>query len=290
MTTKMKTCAALLGLAFAGSAGAWTAVEPAPITAPNVPVKLCAGLGAVSGDCKLTSNASFGDPSFGGQAWAHTGRWALFNAKKGKKVTITIEAWTDANLTTYVPGYHPAVSLWYRPTGSVTNPNTGATTPLADAKYVPDHFFTPTQSFIETGQSQNHVQASSTSATPNLPPLGAAIFGTSNKTLIRPGNAAAGVPVSSQDQVFLEDDKTLIGFPRMLYVAAAWDADGANAFVNSVNLDPTLLIQKDKKSGKVVMSFIPKQDGQYQIFAGGYNPDLATTAAAVLTATLKGNM
>ena len=284
----MKTGVALMSLAFAGSAGAWTAVGPAAIPTSGVAVKLCDGLGAASGDCKLTSNASFGDPSFGGQAWAHTGRWAVFNAKKGKKVTITIEAWTDANLSAYVDGYHPAVSVWKRPIGSITNPSTGVSTPLTDAKYVPDHFFSPTQSYLETGQTQNHVQASSTSATPNLPALAAATFGTSNKTLVRPGNTAAGVSVTAANQVFLEDDVTLIGFPRMIFAGAAWDADGVNAFVNPINVWPGLQIKKDKKSAKVVMTFIPDETAQYELFAGGYNPNLATTAAAVLTATLKG--
>lgn len=286
MLSKSKVGVALLGLFVVGNAGAWTAIGPTSISAPGVAVKLCDGMGAVSGDCKLTSNSAFGDPSFGGQAWSHTGRWGLFNATKGKRVSITIEAWTDANMSAYVEGYHPALAVYERPVGSITNPSTGTSTPLADAKYVPDHFFTPTQSYIETGQSQNHVQSSSNPAS-NLPQLPAAVFKATNTTLIRPGNTAAAA-VTAANQVFLEDNVTLIGFPRMLYVASSWDADGAQAFVNPVNLDPSLVISKDKKSGKVTLTFIPKTSGQYEFFAGGYNPNLATTAAAVLTATLKG--
>lgn len=280
---KMKVCAALLGVAFAGSAVAWTAVVPEPLVLGEA-VKLCDGLGAVSGDCKLTATTSFGDPSFGGQAWAHTGRWGKFNATKGKKVSITVEAWTDANMTAYVPGYHPAITVWKRPIGTITNPTTGAVTPLADVKYVPDHFFSPTLSYQETGQSQNHVQGSSTGATPNLPALAAATFGKANTTLIRPGNTAAGLSVTAADQVFSEDAQTLIGFPRMIFAKAAWDADGAQAFVNPLNVWPGLVIHKDKKQGKVTLDFIPDETAQYEIFVGGYNPDATTTPAAVLTA------
>lgn len=284
MMNKTKMFMTLLGFAFAGSAGAWTSIDEPTDLILGTAVKLCTGLGDVSGDCKTTSPTAFGDPSFGGQAWSHTGRWGKFEATKGKKVSITVEAWTDANMTAYVPGYHPAITVWKRPIGSITNPTTGAVTPLTNAKYAPDHFFAPTQSYLETGQSQNKVQSSSASATPNLPALAAATFGAANKTLIRPGNTVAGVAVTAADQVFLEDDQTMIGFPRMIFAKAAWDADGAQAFVNPLNVWPGLVIHKDKKQGKVTLDFIPDETAQYEIFVGGYFPDVGVTTKAVLTA------
>jgi hypothetical protein len=50
---------------------------------------------------------SWYDPTMGFTGWTHTSNWGYMKLKKGKPVTIIAE--TD------VAGFHPGLTLWYRP-------------------------------------------------------------------------------------------------------------------------------------------------------------------------------
>jgi hypothetical protein len=263
------TVLAITSLFASGIAGAWTTITPIPFDTD----------GAIKN--MSVKAKGFGDPDFGGQAWAMHGKWGTFNATKGRKVTITIsnpQSCTTANSVTTctgpVNGFHPAVTTWKRPQGTYSyTVGTGAgkitkTVALTDAKYVPDHNFTPTQSYISTGKSQNHVQDASSSTNPAI----ASAFYKSGSALIRPGYDTATTPTEA-DQVLLEDGTTLIGLPRMLHVKSAWDADKATTVWNKLNSDPNLVIARDGVAGKVILTFIPDQTTSYEFFVGGWNPD-----------------
>lgn len=97
--------AAIAGaMAFAGTSQAATTVD-APIMTSGVPVT-----GSVQVQGWLNDN-------FGIQGWTHFSKWGQFSARKGQRVTVTIDSATA--------GAHPGVSVWWRNTGPMTAPAGG---------------------------------------------------------------------------------------------------------------------------------------------------------------------
>lgn len=243
--------AAVVGLLAASTtANAWTTITPVAFTKDS------------STAVMNIKSKSFSDPAFGHQAWAMHGKWGILNAEKGKRYTITVDG-------SAVPGLHPAISAWKRPIGAN----------LAEAKYVPDHNFFPAQSYINSGKSQQHVMESG--------------GGTGNDVITRKINGAdvsgpikdfwkaalrPGAEVTEATGVLLEDGKTDIGFPRMLFVGAAYDVDGASP-MDSLNVNPALDLQRDGRKGRVTLTFRADETAQYEFFVGAMNPDQSHTVA-----------
>lgn len=258
--------AAFCGLMVASTANAWTTVAVnKPVVNGNVPVIM-----------NITA-ASFSDPAFGYQAWAHTGSWGSFTAEKGRTYRIIVDGRDTA-------GLHPAVTVWKRPVGTPADPyiywdgtlnQFVSLTNLAPAENVPDHFFFPVQSYIESGTAQQHVLES----TPQTKC-------TTSWTRVINGNSITATPcdfwgaslrtsedLAANPGVLLEDGATYIGFPRMLWTAAVYDADGATKIWNTLNNSPQLQQQRDAKKGYVTLSFRADETSQYQFYVGGINPD-----------------
>jgi len=296
--------AAIAGLLGATSANAWTTVSPKAFSA------------AIPSYTMAFRVKSFGDPAFGGQAWAMHGDWGTLTATKGTPVTITVDA-------SAVTGLHPAVTVWKRPVGTVAQPysyyngpknvyqkdasgnfvkdasgnkipaNLVQVTNLAPATTVPDHNFTPTQSYIETGASQQHIQGVSFAMGPGSCTDGSGVTcvsetkdvgtnaGITAKNVEFWTAAKRGTNPTAASPVLLENGATEIGFPRMLHVRSAWDADGAATIWNQLNRDPLLVQQKDGNVGKVSVTFTPNESVQYEFFVGGLNPDAAIASSVV---------
>jgi hypothetical protein len=252
---------ALTGLLAGNPAGAWTTISPVDFNAQS------------SAIMNIRSK-SFSDEAFGHQAWAMHGKWGVLNAVKGKSYTIMVDGSANA-------GLHPAVALWKRPIGTPEQPYRyfdGSAwvevTNLTPAKNVPDHNFFPVQSYINSGKSQQHVMESGGGS--GGPTVSRTINGTTIeaptsafwKAALRPG-----AEVTANTGVLLEDGQTDIGMARMLFVGAAYDADGASKIWNVLNVNPALMQQKDGVPGKVSLKFTADETAQYEFFVGGMNPD-----------------
>ena len=171
-------------------------------------------------------------------------------------------------------------------------------TNLAPASYTPDHNFFPLNDYIETGASQQHIQSSGGGGAPT--PYGCTDSGSLTCAVVtRTLTDASGtsIPVTAKTTEFwkaakrdlsgyatpgiapvlADDGTTEIGFPRMLHVAAAYDADGATKLWNGLGASPRLKQVKDGTPGKVVVSFKANEDSQYQFYLGGMNPDPGST-------------
>lgn len=305
---KLKTSlitVAVTGLLAASSANAWTTISPVEFN--------------VASQSALMSikSKSFSDPAFGHQAWAMHGRWGVLNAVKGRSYTITVSpSSVDAsgNAVTPVAGLHPAVAVYKRPIGTVANPyvyyegaktgyqkdasgnwvkdasgnkipnsvaNKRELTNLTEAKYVPDHNFFPVQSYINSGKSQQHVMESGGGS--GGPTVTRTINGTEVtgpfsafwKAALRPS-----ADVTATTGVLLEDGTTDIGFPRMLFATAGYDADGNTTPIwNKLDVNPALRALKGDGSGNVAVTFKANEDAQYEFFVGGINPDVGHTVA-----------
>lgn len=254
--------AALAGLLAGNPASAWTTISPASFSDASTTAVM-----------KIRSK-SFSDEAFGHQAWAMHGKWGVFNAVKGKTYTIIVDG--SAN-----PGLHPALALYKRPIGTPEQPYRyydGSAwveiTNLTPAKNVPDHNFFPVQSYINSGKSQQHVMESGGGGGgPEVTRKigGVDVTGPSTdfwKAALRPG-----AEVTANTGILLEDGKTDIGMARMLFVGAAYDADGASKIWNALNVNPALMQQKDGVPGKVTYRFTADESVQYEFFVGGMNPD-----------------
>lgn len=265
--------AAITGVMAATTANAWTTVDVADMV--------------VNGNAPTIMNitaASFSDPAFGYQAWAHTGTWGKFNAEKGRTYRIIVDGRTTA-------GLHPAVTVWKRPVGTPANPYVYwdgtlnqfvSLTDLAPAQFVPDHFFFPVQSYIESGVSQDHVLETSPPVKCPDPATSVTWTRTINGTIITAtpcsfwqAASRGAEAIKANPGVLLEDATTIIGFPRMLWTAAAYDADGATKIWNTLNNSPQLEAQRDGKKGFVTLSFRADETAQYEFYVGGINPDAA---------------
>ena len=328
---KLKTSlitAAVTGLLAASSANAWTTISPVTFTA-----------GSPSAVMSIKSK-SFSDPAFGHQAWAMHGRWGVLNAEKGKSYTIKVSpSSVDAsgNSVTPVVGLHPAVAVWKRPIGTVANPyvyyegakagyqkdasgnfvkdasgnkilnsvaNRREVTNLTDASRVPDHNFFPVQSYINSGQSQQHVLESgggsgcSTTVERTITGLSGITDASGNLLQDASGNAPASLKfaatpckfwaaakrtsaeLTAQPGVLLEDGATDIGFPRMLFAAAGYDADGfTTPLWNQLDVNPGLKALRKSDPGTVEVVFKANETAQYEFFVGGLNPDAGHTVA-----------
>ena len=280
--------ASVAGMFAASEAGAWAEVTPTAFSSGSPSAVLS------------VRTTSFSDPAFGYQAWAHQGRWATLNAERGKTYTIRVSpSSVDAsgNPVTPVVGMHPAVAVWKRPIGTVAQPYvyyTGARTPanrvevtnLTDAKYVPDHFFFPAQSYIEGGQSQNHNQATSggsctDSATKTCATMTKTIGGTSVTAKVAEfwSQARRASSPTTSTSLLLEDGTTDIGFARMLFIANGYDNDGAPKMWDTLNVNPALRPKTGDGSGTVAVSFTADESVQYEFFVGAMNPNTGLTAA-----------
>lgn len=258
--------AGLTGLMAATTANAWTTVEVADMV-----------VNGNSPEIMNVTAASFSDPAFGHQAWAHTGRWGAFNAEKGRTYRIIVDGRSTA-------GLHPAVTVWKRPVGTPTNPYVYwdgtlnqfvSLTNLAPAENVPDHFFFPVQSYIESGTSQQHVLESSGGQ--GCTTQWTRTIGTTSVTATPcdfwKSSLRTNEDLAANPGVLLEDGSTYIGFPRMLWTAAAYDADGGTKIWNTLNNSPQLEAERDGKKGFVTLSFRADEAAQYEFYVGGINPD-----------------
>ena len=308
---KLKTSlitVAVTGLLAASSANAWTTISPVEF---NV---------ASQSAVMSIRSKSFSDPAFGYQGWAMHGKWGVLNAVKGKSYTITVSpSSVDAsgNAVTPVAGLHPAVAVYKRPIGTVANPyvyyegaktgfqkdasgnwvkdgsgnrvpnsvaNKRELTNLTEAKYVPDHNFFPVQSYINSGRSQNHVMESGGGS--GGPTVTKTINGTDVtaplsafwKAALRPTSGAGAIDATTG--VLLEDGATDIGFPRMLFAIAGYDADANETTIwNKLDVNPALRALKGDGSGNVAVTFKANEDAQYEFFVGGINPDAAANTS-----------
>lgn len=303
---KLKTSlitVAVTGLLAASSANAWTTISPVEF---NV---------ASQSAVMSIRSKSFSDPAFGYQGWAMHGKWGVLNAVKGKSYTITVSpSSVDAsgNAVTPVAGLHPAVAVYKRPIGTVANPyvyyegaktgfqkdasgnwvkdgsgnripnsvaNKRELTNLTEAKYVPDHNFFPVQSYINSGRSQQHVMESGGGS--NGPTVTKTINGTDvTAPLDAFWKAALRSGVTQTTGVLLEDGATDIGFPRMLFAIAGYDADANETTIwNKLDVNPALRALKGDGSGNVTVTFKANEDAQYEFFVGGINPDAAANTS-----------
>jgi Copper(I)-binding protein CorA len=261
-TTKITLFSAVIsGLLAASTANAWTTVSPVSF--------------AVNGATEVMTvrAASFSDPKFGYQGWAMHGKWGVFSAEKGRTYRVIVDGRNN-------PGLHPAVAVWKRPIGTPQQPylypNGATVTNLTPANRVPDHNFFPVQSYISSGRSQQHAMEST--ANNNCTTQWTKTIGGNSvtapchefwKAALRP---AAGV--TENTGLLLEDGSTDIGMARMLFAAAAYDADKAsNLRDDSLNVNPALQQQRDGKAGFVTATFRADETAQYQFFVGGMNPD-----------------
>ena len=253
--------AAITGLLAASTASAWTTVSPASLK-----------VGGAAEEMTIRA-ASFSDPKFGYQGWAMHGKWGVFNAERGRVYLIGVDGRSQA-------GLHPAVTVWKRPIGTPEQPyfypDGTSVTNLTPANRVPDHNFFPVQSYINSGKSQQHVLESgggsgcTTNWTRDI--AGTSVTATPCdfwKAALRPS-----ADVTENTGLLLEDGSTDIGMARMLFVEAAYDADGAPSLRdNSLNVNPSLEQQRDGKPGFVTLKFKADETAQYQIFVGGMNPN-----------------
>lgn len=307
---KLKTSlitVAVTGLLAASSANAWTTISPVEFNVASQTAVMS------------IRSKSFSDPAFGYQGWAMHGKWGVLNAVKGKSYTITVSpSSVDAsgNAVTPVAGLHPAVAVYKRPIGTVANPyvyyegaktgfqkdasgnwvkdasgnrvpnsvaNKRELTNLTEAKYVPDHNFFPVQSYINSGRSQQHVMESGPTAGTSGPTVTKTINGTDVTAPLTAFWRAALRPsadVTAATGVLLEDGATDIGFPRMLFAAAGYDADANETTIwNKLDVNPALRALKGDGSGNVTVTFKANEDAQYEFFVGGINPDAAANTA-----------
>jgi Copper(I)-binding protein CorA len=267
MKSLILAASAITGLMAVATASAWTTVDVADMVVDgSAPVIM-----------PITA-ASFSDPAFGHQAWAHTGSWGAFNAEKGRTYRIAVDGRAIA-------GLHPAVTVWKRPVGTPTNPYSYwdgtlnqfvSLTNLAPAENVPDHFFFPVQSYIESGTAQQHVLESSGGQ--GCTTQWTRTIGTTSVTAspcdFWKSSLRSKEDLAANPGVLLEDGSTYIGFPRMLWTAAAYDADGATKLWNTLNNSPQLEARRDGQKGFVVLTFRADETSQYQFYVGGINPDL----------------
>lgn len=266
------TATALIGMFMATNASAWTTVEATPFDINGV------------GQVQQIRASGFSDPAFGYQGWAHQGRWGTFNAVKGKQYKIVVDG--RANV-----GVHPAVALWKRPIGTPTQPYTYwdgdqnkfvSLTNLTPAVNVPDHFFFPMQSYIESGVAQQHVMESSGGGSDCQTQWTRTINGT---TITAPNCSFWSAALRTKDElaaqpgVLLEDGTTDIGYPRMLFAKAVYDADRAGKMWNTLNVNPLLEQQRDGKQGFLTLQFTADETSQYEFFVGAMNPDPGTPVA-----------
>ena len=78
----------------------------------------------------------------------------------------------------------------------------------------------------------------------------------------------------------LEDGATDIGFPRMLFAIAGYDADANETTIwNKLDVNPALRALKGDGSGNVAVTFKANEDAQYEFFVGGINPDAAANTS-----------
>lgn len=176
-------------------------------------------------------------------------------------------------------------------------------TNLTEAKYVPDHNFFPVQSYINSAQSQQHVLESgggakcdtvwnrtlkiaTTDASGNVVKDASGNLVTTDSPVTTTPCAfwtvAKRTPaeITAQPGVLLEDGKTDIGLPRMLFAIAGYDADANETTIwNKLNVNPALRALKGDGSGNVAVTFKANEDAQYEFFVGGINPDAAANTA-----------
>jgi|GEM_PF-1871458 len=277
---------AVAAVMTAGAANAWTtALAVTELTNGN-PANLS------------VRKLSFSDPAFGYQSWAMHGAWATFTAKAGQQVAITVDG--SANVD-----FHPALTAWKRPIGTPEAPykyKGGQMTNLTMAKYVPDHNFTGTESYINSGSTQQHIQDASLSFTCtdsadltcatqtrtfNDTTTGQPVTVTA-KTVEFWGSAKRDTLPTGATGVLLEDGTTDIGLPRMIRAASVADGDGAAAITNKLNYDPNLKVVKDGVAGKVTAYFVPNESVQYQVFFGGWNAGANAVTNNPITVTIMG--
>lgn len=279
--------AAMVAVLASGSASAWTTISPTALT-NNTPASLS------------VKRLSFSDPNIGYQAWAHTGKWATFTAVKHQPVTITVDGSANAD-------FHPAIAVWKRPIGTVEQPYVYRegkvkkyVTNLTPAQYVPDHLFTPTQNYINSASTQQHVLESSGGGCTTTAEFTCAtetktitdINGTpvtiqANRTAFWTA-AKRGGTVNGSTGVLLDDGTTDIGLPRMLLVGASADADNAPAIYNPLDSAPNLKLVTDGVAGKLVYTFVPKESVQYEVFLGGWNAGVGAVVDNPITVTVNG--
>lgn len=279
---------AIVAVMAADAANAWTTVSPTALT-NGVPAPLS------------VRKLSFSDPTFGYQAWAMHGKWATFTAVAGQQVQLTVDG------TAAVAGFHPAVTIWKRPVGTVANPYIykeggvfKTVTNLTPAMYVPDHNFTATQSFINSAATQQHNQEASGGSCTDSADLTCALqtrtitdsTGTpvtiTAKSVAFWNAAKRDAPTTGDMGVLLEDGTTDIGLPRMIRATSVADGDGAAAIMNKLNVDPNLKVIKDGVAGKVTAYFVPNESVQYQVFVGGWNPNATADLNNSVNVTIMG--
>ena len=229
------------------------------------------------------------------------GKWATFTAKAGQQVTLTVDG------TAAVAGFHPAVTIWKRPVGTVDSPYIykeggifKTVTNLTPAMYVPDHNFTATQSYINSAATQQHNQEASGGSCTNSDTLTCAL---QTRTIIDSNDtpvtitaksvafwnaAKRDAPTTGDVGVLLENGTTDIGLPRMIRAASVADGDGAPKIFNKLNVDPNLRVVKDGVAGKVTAIFTPNESVQYQVFVGGWNPNAAAELNNNVDVTIMG--
>ena len=279
---------AVVAIMAADAANAWTTVSPTALT-NGVPAPLS------------VRKLAFSDPAFGYQAWAMHGKWATFTAKAGQQVTLTVDG------SAAVAGFHPAVTIWKRPVGTVDNPYIykeggvfKTVTNLTPAMYVPDHNFNGTQSYINSAATQQHNQEASSGSCTDSDTLTCALQTrtitdstgtpvTITAKSVEFWNAAKRTSPTTGDMgVLLEDGTTDIGLPRMIRAASVADGDGAPKIYNKLNVDPNLRVVKDGVAGKVTAIFTPNESVQYQVFVGGWNPNATAELNNNVNVTIMG--
>jgi len=275
---------AVAAVMTAGAANAWTTALAVTSLTNGNPASLS------------VRKLSYSDPTFGYQAWGMHGAWATFTAVAGQQVAITVDG--SANVD-----FHPAVTAWKRPIGTPEAPykyKGGEMTNLTMAKYIPDHNFTATQSYINSASTQQHNQEASSGSCTDSAELTCALQtrtitdSTNNPVTITAKStefwnaAKRTAPVNGTMGVLLEDGTTDIGLPRMIRAASFADGDGAAAMMNKLNSDPNLKVIKDGVAGKVTAYFVPNESVQYQVFFGGWNAGAGAALNNPITVTIMG--
>ena len=310
---KLKTSlitAAVTGLLAASSANAWTTITP-------VEFNVASQTAVMSIRSKSFSDPAFG---YQGWAMHGKWGVLNAVKGKSYTITVSpssVDA--SGNAVTPVAGLHPAVAVYKRPIGTVANPyvyyegaktgfqkdasgnwvkdasgnrvpnsvaNKRELTNLTEAKYVPDHNFFPVQSYINSGRSQNHVMESGPTAGTSGPTVTKTINGTDVtapltafwRAALRPTSGAGAIDATTG--VLLEDGATDIGFPRMLFAIAGYDADANETTIwNKLDVNPALRALKGDGSGNVAVTLKANEDAQYEFFVGGINPDAAANTS-----------
>ena len=273
------TLTALTVLGTATPASAWTRATGL-IYSPEHP-----------NDVVQVSNKSFSDPAFGYQAWTHFGKWGTFEAKKGKTYRIIVSNPQYIGDTSPVAGegLHTAITLWKRPNGPG----------MEDANLTPDHNFSPTNDYIETGASLQHIQSSGGGGAPT--PYGCTdtaerkcdivtrtLTDADGKSMKITAKTTEFWKAAKRDlspwttpgdaPVLLDDGTTEIGQPRMMHIAAVVDDDSyaGGPITNwpALSSSPRLKKVRDKVPGRVVLKFKADEDTRYQFYVGGINPEM----------------